>query len=328
MTGAIFVRAMPAELRTVESLLQAMQVSIDRQVILEAKIIDVQLNSGAQQGINWGVFSNKGGHLASFGASANAISTGADGGSVAGGTLGSVVGTGMVGTTGAAFSTGMGVALQVRNFSALLEFLQTQGTVNVLSSPRISTINNQKAVLKVGTDEQYVTGIAPNTSSTQVNGSIVPNQPTPTFSTFFSGISLDVTPQIDEEGIITLHVHPLVSQVTEVMKTTGNNTTLPFASNNISETDSVVKVRDGQIVVIGGLMTEGSIDNRSKVPGAGDVPGLGSLFRKGGQSKTKRELVIMLKPTVVNGDDAWSNDLAATQRRIGNLDEGAPRGKR
>ena len=104
--------------------------------------------------------------------------------------------------------------------------------------------------------------------------------------------------------------------------------TLPFASNNISETDSVVKVKDGQIVVIGGLMTESNTDNRSKVPGAGDVPGFGALFRKGGQATTKRELVIMIKPTVVSGDNSWIEDLSASQRRIGEMDDGDPKGKR
>jgi MSHA biogenesis protein MshL len=154
----------------------------------------------------------------------------------------------------------------------------------------------------------------------------VNNQPTPIYSTFFSGISLDVTPQIDEDGNITLHVHPLVSEVTEVEKKTINNLTLPFASNKISETDSVVKVKDGQIVVIGGLMTDSYVDNRSKVPGAGDVPGAGALFRKGGQSTTKRELVIMLKPTVVHGDGTWADDIEATQHRIEAMDGSNPAG--
>lgn len=327
MSGAIFVRGMPEELRTVESLLHAMQVSIDRQVILEAKIIDVELNSGSQQGINWAAF-QRGAHRASVGADTTTINEpGANGGTaVTGSTLGGVLGSGLVGVTGTAFSAGLGVALQLRNFSALLNFLQTQGTVNVLSSPRISTINNQKAVLKVGRDEQYVTGFENNTSTTTTTGGTVTNQPTPIYSTFFSGISLDVTPQIDDEDNITLHVHPLVSEVTEVEKKTINNLTLPFASNKISETDSVVKVKDGQIVVIGGLMTDSYIDNRSKVPGAGEVPGLGAFFRKGGQSATKRELVIMLKPTVVRGDGTWSDDIAATQHRIETMGDSNPAG--
>jgi len=321
MTGAIFVRGMPEELRTVEDLLRAMQVSIDKQVIMEAKIIDVELNSGSQQGINWAAF-QRGVHRASVGADTTTINEpGSNGGTlVTDSTLGGVLGTGLIGATGTAFSAGLGIALQLRNFSALLNFLQTQGTVNVLSSPRISTINNQKAVLKVGRDEQYVTGFESNSSSTTTTGGTVTNQPTPIYSTFFSGISLDVTPQIDDEDNITLHVHPLVSEVTEVEKKTINNMTLPFASNKISETDSVVKVKDGQIVVIGGLMTDSYIDNRSKVPGVGNVPGVGSLFRKGGQTSTKRELVIMIKPTVVHGDGTWSDEISATQRRIEAMD--------
>lgn len=321
MSGTVFVRAMPQELRIVDELLGMMQESIARQVILEAKIIDVELNEGAQQGINWSEFRN-GAHHGSVGISTTSLteSYGNGGRLNSGTTLGDLLGNGLTNATGSAFTSGLGVALQVRDFSALLNFLQTQGSVNVLSSPRISTINNQKAILKIGRDEQYVTGFESGSSSTTAStGSTVNNQPTPTYSTFFSGISLDVTPQIDETGNITLHVHPLVSEVTEVMKQTINNMFLPFASNKISETDSVVKVRDGQIVVIGGLMTETQFNQQNKVTGAGDIPLLGTLFRKLKRGTTKRELVIMLKPTVVKNNDAWANDIADTKRRIDEL---------
>ena len=320
MAGTLLVRAQPEQLRTVDTMLVTMQANVERQVILEAKIIDVELNAGAQQGINWAGF-QAGNHLASLGANTNAINInqpGINGGAVTG-TLGSVLGNGMVGAATSPFSAGLGVALQFRHFSALLNFLQTQGTVNVLSSPRISTINNQKAVLKVGRDEQFVTGFESANSSTTTTGGTVNSQATPIYSTYFSGISLDVTPQIDEDGNITLHVHPLISEVTEVEKKTINNQTLPFASNKISETDSVVKVRDGQIVVIGGLMTDKTVDTRSKVTGAGDLPFFGVLFRKGGQLNSKRELVIMIKPTVVKGAESWSDDISATQLRIESL---------
>lgn len=317
MAGTLLVRAMPDELRTVEGMLREMQVSIEKQVILEAKIIDVELNKSSQQGINWAGF-QQGRHRVSLGADTTTIGeTGSNGGVLnTGSTLGSVLGTGLIGATGGAFAAGLGIALQIRNFSALINFLQTQGEVNVLSSPRIATTNNQKAVLKVGRDEQYVTGFESNSNSTTTTGGTTVNQPTPIYSTFFSGISLDVTPQIDDEGNITLHVHPLVSEVTEVQKNTINNQTLPFASNKISETDSVVKVRDGQIVVIGGLMTDSYSDTRSGVPGASKVPAVGAAFRKGGQESSKRELVIMIKPTVVQGDSAWAEDISATQQRI------------
>src|SRR6185312_2623283 len=104
---------------------------------------------------------------------------------------------------------------QTKNFAALLSFLDTQGTVHVLSSPRIATLNNQKAVLKVGTDEFFVT----NVSTTTTTGNATTTTPSVTLQPFFSGVALDVTPQIDDDGNITLHIHPSVSKVTTVEKT-------------------------------------------------------------------------------------------------------------
>jgi hypothetical protein len=147
------------------------------------------------------------------------------------------------------------------------------------------------------------------------------------YQPFFSGISLDVTPQIDENDNITLHVHSMVNSINEKEKIAlpaANATRVPFAVNSISETDSVVKTRDSQVVVIGGLMTETMSDNRSKIPGAGDVPVIGSLFGKAARNTVKRELVILLKPTVVKGDDAWAGDINAAQGRIERMNSAAP----
>lgn len=327
VSGTLFVRATPDELRTIEQMLHAMQISVEKQVIIEAKIIDIELNNSSQQGINWAGF-NHGTHRISSGADTTTIGetgSGSGGALVTESTLGGVLGTTFVGASGGAFTNGLGIALQTKNFSAMLNFLQTQGKVNVLSSPRIATLNNQKAVLKVGKDEQYVTGFDSNSNNNSSNntGGTTINTPTPVYSTYFSGISLDVTPQIDDEGNITLHVHPLISEITEVEKKTINNQLLPFASNKISETDSLVKVKDGQIVVIGGLMTDSYIDNRSKVPGAGELPLFGALFRKNGQTSTKRELVIMIKPTIVV-DGTWADDIDTVQRNIESIQKPAP----
>lgn len=316
-TGTILVRALPEDLRTIEKVLRTMQLNIERQVIIEAKIIDVTLNSGSQQGVNWSLFRD-GGHIASIGATTSSFSE--NGGLLPNGavssTLSSVLGAGMVGLSGSAFAAGLGVALQLRNFSTLINFLQTQGEVHVLSSPRIASINNQKAILKIGTDEQFVSGFSSSGSTTATGGGTVVNNPTPTYSNYFSGISLDVTPQIDDEDNITLHVHPMISSVSTVDKATGSSGSLPFASNNISETDSVVKVKDGHIVVIGGLMSEKSEDTRNKLPGVSDTSVAGTPFRKGAQSSTKRELVILLKPTIVKGDNVWADEISVSQQRI------------
>jgi MSHA biogenesis protein MshL len=332
MSGTVLVRAMPKELRMVESMLRAMQVNIERQVIIEAKIIDVELNAESQQGINWAGFSG-GRHQMSVGANTSLIdgTTGSSAGSVNTGTsLGALLGTQMLGVAAPnAFSAGLGVALQFTDFSALVNFLQTQGQVHVLSSPRIATLNNQKAVLKVGSEESFVTNASGGQITAGTGGSAATTtNPTITYQPFFSGIALDVTPQIDDSDRITLHVHSMVNSIAvrdklAIISSSGDRS-LPFAVNSISETDSVVKTRDGQVIVIGGLMTESGSDNRAKVPGIGDVPGPGSLFSRGQQKTVKRELVILLKPTVVKGDQTWSSEIAAVQSRMERMQAPAP----
>ncbi|BBP04010.1 pilus (MSHA type) biogenesis protein MshL [Sulfuriferula plumbiphila] len=314
-SGVVLIRALPNEIRQVEHYLKATQLSVDRQVMLEAKIIEVQLNDGYQSGINWAAFNRNGQNRFSLGADANSFAL-PGGAPVAGSTLGSVFGAAL--PKAAATSAGMlNIAAQADNFAALISFLNTQGTVHVLSSPRIATLNNQMAVLKVGTDEFFVT----NVSSTTVTGTATTSTPNVTLRPFFSGIALDVMPQISDDGQITLHVHPSVSQVSEKDKTidlggTLGKMNLPLASSTVSETDSVVRVQDGSIVAIGGLMQQSMTDDRSGVPVAGDVPLFGALFRHTNRASQKRELVILLKTTIVRGSGDWSQDVLNSRERI------------
>jgi MSHA biogenesis protein MshL len=321
-SGVVVVRAMPDELRNVSAYLKATQLSVDRQVILEAKILEVQLSDSSQTGVNWAAFRSGQNSRASGGFIATGSAIGA---SRAFNSAGNPAISGVAGSSlGAAGEVGkslFGLALQTSNFTALISFLETQGTVHVLSSPRIATLNNQKAVLKVGTDEFFVT----NVSSTTTTGTATTTTPSVTLQPFFSGVVLDVTPQIDESGNIILHVHPSVSQVRTVNKAidlggTGGLLNLPLASSDTSETDSVVRGQDGQIVAIGGLMRQSTVSDRSQVPGVGNVPGVGALFRNTSETTQKRELVILLKPTVVQGSNNWSQDILESQQRIQNLD--------
>ena len=308
-SGMALVRAMPTEIRQVESYLKAMQLIVDRQVMLEAKIIEVQLNDGHQTGINWAGFNSKNQHRFSVGANAdNFIVPG--GTPLLGSTLRNMLDSGLSGGA-------LNIALQTANFSGLLSFLDTQGTVHVLSSPRIATINNQKAVLKVGTDDFYVTNVSSTTTSGTGGATSTPNV---TLRPFFSGIALDVTPQISEEGQITLHIRPSVSQVTEQQKVidlgASGRINLPLASSTISETDSIVRVQDGHTVAIGGLMRQSMEDDQTKVPVIGDMPLLNLLFRRTNRVSQKRELVILLKTTVVQGGSDWTEDVLQTRERV------------
>jgi MSHA biogenesis protein MshL len=332
-SGVVVVRAMPDELRNVDMYLKATQLSVDRQVILEAKILEVQLNDQFQSGINWASFASfRSGH-------ANRVSTGFVGPGTNltplpydGGVPTPLATDGLTATSGfslsnAAESAGslFGLAFQTSNFAALISFLESQGSVHVLSSPRVAAMNNEKAVLKIGTDEFYVTGVSTTTNATAAGNTTTPNV---TLTPFFSGVVLDVTPQIDAQGNILLHVHPSVSQVTTVNKGinlgSAGNFNLPLAASSTSEIDSMVRGQNGQVVAIGGLMRQSSTDDQTQVPVAGSIPVVGSLFKSKAKVNQKRELVVLIKPTIVEGGAAWNQDLLDTGRRIEQLD---PKGR-
>jgi MSHA biogenesis protein MshL len=323
-SGVVLVKAFPADIRSVESYLRATQVIVERQVMLEAKIIEVSLSEDYQAGVNWSAF---GGSQSTGG---NRVGAGVVGSGSTLNTTGALSSTGVSLTPGAAVGTVaataigkgfFGLAFQTANFATLLNFLESQGNVQVLSSPRIATINNQKAVLKVGSDEFYVTNVS---TSTTASGTSTVTTPTITLQPFFSGIALDVTPQIDEGNNIILHVHPTISVVAEKQKTIDLGSlgafVLPLATSTVNETDSIVRVQDGHIVAIGGLMKQEQASDRNGLPGASGVSGIGALFGQRTSLFRKREVVILIKPTVIRNESSWKDDLIETQNRVEQLD--------
>lgn len=321
-SGLVVVKAMPSELRDVENYLYSTQQTLQRQVILEAKIIEVELKDGFQSGINWGKMMSLGGN--------GSITLGQTGG---GSTLDSTSGlSGIDGNAGSvdpanftavdslaatAFGGVFSVAVRTGNFAAFIELLESQGNAQVLSSPRVSTVNNQKAVIKVGQDEYFVTDVSSTVTTSGTGGSTT--TPDITLTPFFSGISLDVTPQIDNRGGVTLHIHPAVSEVTSATKTftvDDKPQVLPLALSKVRESDSIVYARSGQIVVIGGLMQETASRSNAAPPGIRDVPVIGSALSHTKQAERKSELVILLKPLVIEGPKNWGQALDSAANRL------------
>lgn len=289
--GVITIRAYPNELREVKAFLGASEKRLHRQVVLEAKIMEVTLSDGYQQGINW---SNLSGSIG--------------GTTITGGTSGSGIVPGL-NTIGDLLGGGTNMVISDGNFTAVMNFMATQGDLNVLSSPRVTAANNQKAVIKVGEDKYFVTSVDGEVGSGD-NANVAQNVD---LTPFFSGISLDVTPQIDDKGNVMLHVHPAVIDVTTDntlidLGEQGGVLELPLAKSTIRESDTVVRAKDGDVVVIGGLMSTQSVDQTTKVPFLGDIPALGHLFRNTNKLTKKTELVILLKPTVV-GVNTWSQEV-------------------
>ena len=305
--GLVTIRAYPKELKAVREFLSQSETHLKRQVVLEARILEVALNEGYEQGVDW-----------------SGLSASWDGNKgITGG--GSLAPTQLPTTPNQIFTAlggGAGFKISDGNFNVAVNLLKTQGDVNTLSSPRVTATNNQKAVIKVGTDEYFVTNATSTVTSTTAGTERTPNvELTP----FFSGIALDVTPQIDEEGKVLLHIHPSVIDTEEQNKTinlgtTGGTLELPPAKSSIRESDTVVQANNGDIIVIGGLMKTDKQEIVSKVPLLGDIPWIGEAFTNRRESTKKVELVILLKPTVVE-KDTWQNEL---QRSSDLLDKWYP----
>lgn len=298
--GLVIVKATPAELNQVANYLDQLQSTMTRQVIIDAKIMEVTLNKGFQAGINWKVLGFE--------------TSGADGVT---GTTGNPLAAAL-GTFGNVLTLGMSSGA---DFRSVIKALSSQGNVQVLSSPRIATLNNQKAVIKVGTDQFYITDVNSDTTGSGTDTTTSSGfQLTP----FFSGIALGVTPQISADGAVTLHIHPVVSDVIsdpQNITISGKNDQFPLAKSTVRESDSIVHAKDGQVVVIGGLMESKTEENIASVPFLGKIPFLGAAFRRTQQKSVKTELIILLRPIVVN-NQSTAQVLATTENHINELNRG------
>lgn len=326
-SGTVVVRALPSEMRDVERYLDSVQAVVARQVILEARILEVTLNDRFQTGINWAQVVDSGAGI--IGQTGGGAIFGPDGLSEIAGQLGNLnpnAPTLPDNTRTSAFGGVFSVGWDGGDFAAFVELLRQQGDVRVLSSPRVSATNNQKAVIKVGSDEFFVTGVTGSQNQT-IGNQTQQTDPSLELTPFFSGISLDVTPQISAEGDVLLHVQPTISEVqdqTKLIVVGDRDFRLPLAVSTVRQSDTVVRAANGHLVVIGGLMQDSQSRQNARTPLLGDIPLFGHLFRQTRNTGRKTELVILLRPTVVQSQADW--DAAARPRLEATraLGDGAP----
>ncbi len=307
-SNLVVVRALPSELREVETFLSQVQGNMVRQVIMEARILEVELSDDFQAGINWAALAEPGSDSFTFGQTGGGTLLGEGGTSDIAGQTGDLDPSNpdpVNGTLTSAFGGMFTIAASAGDFTAFIELLKLQGDVQVLSSPRVSTVNNQKAVIKVGNEEFFVTDIS---TTTIAGAGATTTTPDITLTPFFSGIALDVTPQVSSGGDVILHIRPAITEVVDRRKeiiVAGSDQSLPLAFSTVRETDSIVRARSGQIIVIGGLMQEAVRTFRARTPWLGDIPGIGRLFQQTRRETRKTELVILLRPVVVESDATW-----------------------
>jgi len=285
-SGIVVVNAYPKALRNVEKFIQKINNVCSKQVHIEAKILEVTLSNEFSTGINWGALNNK----IEF-KTGDSLLTGLT--------------QGMQSSTIGISATNQG------SFNLTINALATQGKVSVLSSPKISVLNNQKAIFKFGEDQYYITGISTdgaNSNSSTTVGSTTINTGTnatvtPTLTPLFSGISLDTTPTITHDNQIIMHVHPTVTKITSQVKTftlSGQESSIPSAAVDTREADTVVKARSGDIIVVGGLMQNTVSMIRSSPPIK--LKFLERLFGTKQENAERQELVLLLRPVIMENE--------------------------
>jgi len=278
MTGTIMVTATKKDMRKVRDFIVNLKRVLNRQVLIEARIVEVQLSEGLKYGIDW-----------SF------IEDWHDVGNIS---IGAAKFSSVVDTTGPNFQ----INVTGRNFSSVLAALQEQGDVKTLSNPRVNILNGQIAMLSVGRNTSFISSVETTTTTTEGSA------PTITFtvetSSILSGIIFGLAPYINNEGEITLTITPIVSNLVDLEAKTigsgGNTVEIKLPTVDLREMSTTVRVLDEQMVIIGGLIDRRERLQENKVPILGDIPILGTVFKRVDKSHEKTELVIMLIPKILN----------------------------
>jgi MSHA biogenesis protein MshL len=262
-TAAVLqVTARPSRLERVEQYLEAVMTRALRQVQIEARVIEVELNERFSAGINWQAL------------------------------LGGLTNSVRISQTAApATSGGFTLGLQIADFTALLNAFATQGKVNVLSSPRVTALNNEPAVMRIGRQNVFFT----TTTQTNETGQILQTASTPQSIT--EGVVLSVTAQVSSDNIIMMSITPSITENAGTA-TSRFGDTVPLI--NVRETDTLVRVREGETIVIAGLMQDKTTNDQAKVPVLGDLPLVGGAFRRTETSRVKTDLIILLTPTLMS----------------------------
>jgi MSHA biogenesis protein MshL len=295
VSGTILVTDYPEKLMEVAEFLETVEGSIQRQVMITAKIMEVTLSDTYKMGIDWAGIPNLSGSF-----------------------VGNLT-TGLAATQGRPASVVQQLSpdqgffqfgATKDDFSILLDVISTQGKIHVLSSPRISTLNNQKAIIKAGREDSFFT--VQNEVSSE--GGVETSNFSVERSDYTIGVVLDVTPQISKNGEIIMNIHPSITEFVEEKTfppgAVGENILANAPIIDVREIDTVVRVKNRETIVIGGLMKEKTRETVASVPFLGKIPYLGALFRRTETENENVELVILITPEVIVGSSPEESPFA------------------
>jgi len=298
-TGVLSVRATQKQHEKIQEFLDKVQSSAKRQVLIEASIVEIRLNDRYQAGVDWSRLGS-GGLLDGFTFQQDLLGTAL--------------------TTAPRVAIGYNKAgTAIGDLAASVRLLQTFGTTKVLSSPKLMVLNSQTAILKAVTNLVYFT-VQTTPASLSSTGSVLTSPITTTTPQSIPvGIWMSVTPQINENGMVTINVRPTISRKTD--DAIDPNPDLKLIANKVPvitvrEMESMLQVPSGNTVILGGLMQDEISSDSNGVPGLSKVPGLGNAFKARDENATKTELVVFLRPTVIPNASLESDELSSYKQYL------------
>ena len=303
--GVIIVRATSRQHEKIQEFLDQVLANVKRQVLIEATIAEVQLNNQYQQGIDWSAFRVRGG--STFTGSQVQGGTIATTPTFPNGVTGTVSGAGLPSAPG--FPNLLTLAAGNASISGVLQLLESFGTVRVLSSPKLSVLNNQTALLRVVDNIVYF-NVQSSTTNVVNSGSTL--SVTTTAVTVPVGFVMNVTPQISDDDTVLLNVKPSTTRLIRFVNDPNPILTIPnqVPQLRMREMESLIRVNSGQMAVLGGLIEDSVNDIEDTIPVVNSIPFLGSLFSSRNRNNTKTELVVFLRPVVVK-DASMDGDYRA-----------------
>ncbi len=269
-TGTLMVRDHPRNIRNVKVLIDNLRARYSKQVIIEARIVEVALNKSHEFGVQWQLLLDE-----EIGKNPTVSSA-----------------TNLFWGTGNEAKVLVAHVTAAPYLDAILRMIENYGTVNIISNPKIRAMHGQPALISAGTSIAYVKSIKRETTTSTATET---RETTVETSAVFDGLIFGVVPYVDQDGSIILHIVPIKSDIVALTEKTIEDNTITLPTVNLRETSTVIKVRPEDVVIIGGIILDKRRENHSGVPILGRIPGIGSLFRQRAGSHEKVELIILLR---------------------------------
>ncbi|MDF1874587.1 pilus (MSHA type) biogenesis protein MshL [Sulfurimonas sp. SAG-AH-194-I05] len=285
--GLITVTATIKQMARLKKYLKRLQKKVQLQVLIDVQILSVTMSQGKSTGVDWSQLYK----LQNISLAADYISK-----------------KNVTGWTDPSTITAVGDQLKnsasiislksSASLNEVIKFLKTQGEVSSISNPKVLTLNNQPALITVGTEFFYKI-----TSSNTIASTSTTSTQNEDVQSVFAGVLLDITPEISEDGTITLKINPSLSETTQDLTNTDSTNRKMPPDLNRRQLSSVVTVKDGNRIILGGLISTKISNEENQVPLLGDIPLLGSLFKYEEKSKTVQELIIVIEPHIIKKEN-------------------------